>query len=152
MEYWLLTISSFARTDDKCPPIIIVGTHLDKVVSTYIKILLKHSRCTVNIEWGIRAFQNWIEISLISSNLLCLLINEKGFKCTWAEVVRRYRPMWTFHIFEFCYATTEWNSTKLHRKQVRNVLYRVCVFRAHGKTEIAVLTSDSLTDFDSDRN
>ena len=31
VEYWLSTISSFAETDEKCPPIIIVGTHLDKV-------------------------------------------------------------------------------------------------------------------------
>ena len=33
-------------------------------------------------------------------------------------------------IFDFSYETTERNSTKLDRKQVLNVLYQVCVFRA----------------------
>ena len=58
--------------------------------------------------------------------------------CTWAEgsspsVVRRPSSL-TFHIFDFSSETTEWNSTKLDRKQDLNVLYQVLFFRPIRKT------------------
>ena len=40
----------------------------------------------------------------------------------------------TFHIFDFFSETAKRNSTKLDRKQDFNVLFKVCVFRADGKT------------------
>ena len=46
-------------------------------------------------------------------------------------------PSWYligWHIFDFSSITAEWNSTKLHRKQECNVLYKVCVFGPMGKT------------------
>ena len=42
-------------------------------------------------------------------------------------------------IFDFCSETAELNLTKLDRKQDRNVLYQVCVFRAEQKTKMADL-------------
>ena len=77
------------------------------------------------------------------------------FLCTWAEgssallwscVVRRLSSL-TFHIFDFSSKTTEWNSTKLDRKQDLNVLYHVCVFRADRKNKMAALASDWLRHF-----
>ena len=41
----------------------------------------------------------------------------------------------TFHIFDFSSETTEWNSTKLNRKQDPNVLYQVCVFRGRSEKQ-----------------
>ena len=40
-------------------------------------------------------------------------------------------PLIAWDIFDFSSETTEQNSTKLNRKQDRNVLYQVCLFRAH---------------------
>ena len=53
----------------------------------------------------------------------------------------------TFHIFNFSSETTEWNSTKLSRKQDLNVLYQVCVFGADRKNKMAALASDWLRHF-----
>ena len=53
-------------------------------------------------------------------------------------------PMIGWDIFDFSYETTERNSTKLDRKQVLNVLYQVCVFRADPKNNMAALASDWL--------
>ena len=62
-----------------------------------------------------------------------------------SSVVRRLSL--TFHIFDFSSETTEWNSTKLDRKQDLNVLYQVCVFRADRKNKMAALASDWLRHF-----
>ena len=53
-------------------------------------------------------------------------------------------PIIGWDIFYFSYETTERNSTKLDRKQVLNVLYQVCVFRADPKNNMAALASDWL--------
>ena len=53
-------------------------------------------------------------------------------------------PLISWDIFDF---SSEWNSTKLDRKQDLNVLYQVCVFRANRKNKMAVLASDWLRDF-----
>ena len=45
-------------------------------------------------------------------------------------------------IFDFSSEITEWNSTKLDRKQDLNILYQVCVFRANRKNKMATLASD----------
>ena len=52
-----------------------------------------------------------------------------------------------FHIFYFSSKTTEWNSTKLNRKQDLNFLYEVCVFRADRKNKMAAMASDWLRHF-----
>ena len=57
------------------------------------------------------------------------------------------RPSLTFHIFNFSSETAEQNSTKLYRKQDLNILYQVCVFRAHRKNKMAALATDWLTHF-----
>ena len=57
------------------------------------------------------------------------------------------RPSLTFQIFNFFSETTEWILTKLDRKQVLNVLYQVCVFRAHRSSKMAALASDWLKHF-----
>ena len=53
----------------------------------------------------------------------------------------------TFHIFNFSFETTEWNSTKLDRKQDFNVLYQVCVFQADRKNKMPTPASDWLRHF-----
>ena len=57
------------------------------------------------------------------------------------------RPLLTFHIFDFSSETTEWNSTKLARKQELNILYQVCVFQADQKNKMAAMASDWLRHF-----
>ena len=47
-------------------------------------------------------------------------------------------------IFDFSSQTAKWYSTKLDRKQVLNVFYQVCVFRADRKNNMAALASDWL--------
>ena len=56
-------------------------------------------------------------------------------------------PLIGWDIFDFSSETTEWNSTKLDRKQDLNVLYQVCVFRADQKNKMAALASDWLRHF-----
>ena len=56
-------------------------------------------------------------------------------------------PLIDWGIFDFTPETTEWNSTKLDRKQDLNVLYQICVFRADRKNNMAALPSDWLRDF-----
>ena len=56
-------------------------------------------------------------------------------------------PSLTFHIFNFSSETTEWNSTKLNRKQGRSALYKICVFQADRKNKMATLASDWLRHF-----
>ena len=53
-------------------------------------------------------------------------------------------PLICWDIFDF---SSEWNSTKLDRKQDLNVLYQVCVFRADQKNKMAALASDWLRHF-----
>ena len=50
-------------------------------------------------------------------------------------------------IFDFSSESAERNSTKLDRKQNRNILYQVCVFQADRKNKMAVLASDWLRHF-----
>ena len=50
-------------------------------------------------------------------------------------------PLIDWDIFD---SSSEWNSTKLDRKQDLNVLYKVCVFQANRKNKMAVLASDWL--------
>ena len=54
------------------------------------------------------------------------------------------RPLIGWAIFDFSYDTTELNSTKLDRKQVLNVLFQVCGFRADPKNNMAARASDWL--------
>ena len=53
-------------------------------------------------------------------------------------------PLIGWDICDFSSETAERNSTKLDRKQILNVLYQVCVFRADRKNNIAALASDWL--------
>ena len=46
-------------------------------------------------------------------------------------------PLIGWDIFDFSSETTEWNSTKLDRKQDLNTLYQVCVFGADRKNKMA---------------
>ena len=55
--------------------------------------------------------------------------------------------VWIFYIFDFFSETAEWILTKLDRKQVLNVLYQVCVFRADLSSKMAALASDWLKYF-----
>ena len=48
-------------------------------------------------------------------------------------------PLIGWDIFDFFSETAERNSTKLDRKEDRNVLYQVCVFRADRKNKMAAL-------------
>ena len=60
------------------------------------------------------------------------------------------RPPWPligWDIFDFSSETAERISTKLDRKQDLNILYQVCVFRAHRKNKMAALASDWLRHF-----
>ena len=66
--------------------------------------------------------------------------------CDHASSVRRLSSL-IVHIFHFSSKTAEWNLTKLDRKQDRNVLYQVCVFRAYRKNKMAALASDWLRHF-----
>ena len=56
-------------------------------------------------------------------------------------------PLIGWDIFDFSSETAERNSTKLDGKQDFNVLYRVCVFRANRKNNMAALASDWLRHF-----
>ena len=86
---------------------------------------------------------------------LFLVHLSRRLKCT--IVIKRYtssvrglsvvHPSLTFHVFDFSSETTEWNSTKLKRKQDHNILYQVCVFRADWKNKMAALASDWLRHF-----
>ena len=48
-----------------------------------------------------------------------------------------FHPSWAFQIIIFSSTTAKWNSTKLNRKQVLDVFYQVCIFRANWKTKMA---------------
>ena len=57
----------------------------------------------------------------------------------------RKERQWPFGpLVDFSYETTEWNSTKLDRKQVLNILYQVCVCGADPKNNMAAMASDWL--------
>ena len=56
-------------------------------------------------------------------------------------------PLIGWDIFDFSSETAEQKWTKLDRKQDLNVLYQVCVFRAHLKNKMAALASDRLRHF-----
>ena len=56
-------------------------------------------------------------------------------------------PLINWDIFDFSYETAEKNSSKLDRKQHLNVLYKVSVFRANQKTNMAASASDWLRHF-----
>ena len=53
----------------------------------------------------------------------------------------------TFHIFDFSSEIAKRNTTKLIRLQDLNVLFKVCVFRADRKNNMAALVSDWLRHF-----
>ena len=57
-------------------------------------------------------------------------------------------PLIGWYIFDFFSKIAERNSTKLDRKQDRNILYQVCVFRADRKNKMAALASDGWDNFD----
>ena len=56
-------------------------------------------------------------------------------------------PLIGWDISNFSSEIAEPNSTKLYRKQDRNVIYQVCVFGVHRKNKMAALTSDRLRHF-----
>ena len=56
-------------------------------------------------------------------------------------------PLIGWDIFDFLSGTAERNSTILYRKQVLNVRYQVCVFRADWKNKMAAQASDWLRHF-----
>ena len=56
-------------------------------------------------------------------------------------------PLIGWYIFDFSSKTAEQNSTTFDRKQDRNALYQVCVFRADRKNKMATLASDWLRHF-----
>ena len=58
-----------------------------------------------------------------------------------------YWPLIGWDIFYFFSKTAQWNSTKLHRKQDRNVLYQVCVYLTDQKTKMNALASDWVRTF-----
>ena len=98
--------------------------------------------------------KNLVKFALIPTH--CFLVHlSRRLKCTIvitrcpSSVVRPSSvcPSLTFHIFDFSSETAKRNSTKLDRKQDRNVLYQVCVFRVDRKNKMAALASDWLRHF-----
>ena len=93
-----------------------------------------------------------LKLSILSQKLVSLqFLAHKSQRLMWAIVITRcpssVRPSLTFHIFDFVSKTAEQILTKLDRKQVLNVLYQVCVFRADRKSKMAALASDWLKHF-----
>ena len=87
----------------------------------------------------------------IQGNLTGSKISKSSTKFVFFGPIGKTRwPPWPligWDIFDFSSETTEWNSTKLHRKQDLNVLYQVCVFGADRKNKMAALASDWLIHF-----
>ena len=77
--------------------------------------------------------KNWIQRNLIGSK-----ISKPSTKFVFFRPIGKTRlpprPLIGRDIFDFSVETTEWNSTKLDRKENLNALYQVCVFWAIGKT------------------
>ena len=99
---------------------------------------------------------SFVTVDLLLQELIPFLVHlSRRLKCTIvitrcpSSVVRPSvrRPSLTFHIFDFSSETAERNSMKLDRKQDLNVLYKVCVFRADLKNNMAALASDWLRHF-----
>ena len=71
----------------------------------------------------------------IQRNLIGSKISMSSTKFVFFGPVGKTRwPPWPligWDIFDFSSEMTEWNSTKLHRKQDLNILYQVCIFRAN---------------------
>ena len=90
-------------------------------------------------------------LNRIQRNLTESKISTPSTKFVFFEPIRKTRwPPWPligWDIFDFSSETAERNSTKLDRKQVLNVLYQVCVFRADRKNKMAALASDWLRHF-----
>ena len=62
----------------------------------------------------------------------------------WGLIPKTRWPLWRligWDIFDFSSETAERKSMKLDRKQDLNVLYQVCVFRAHRKNKMTSLAS-----------
>ena len=87
----------------------------------------------------------------IQRNLTGSKISTSSIKFVFLGPIGKTRwPPWPligWDIFNFSSETAEWNSKKLDRKQDLNVLYQVCVFRAHRKNKMAALASDWLRHF-----
>ena len=87
-------------------------------------------------------------LNRIQENLTRSKISTSSTRHAFFGLIRKTRlppcPLIGWDIFDFSYETTERNSTKLDRKQVLNVLYQVCVFRADPKNNMAALASDWL--------
>ena len=73
-------------------------------------------------------------LNRIKWNLIGIKISLSSSKFVFFGPIRKTRwpplPLIGWDIFDFLSETTEWNSTKLDRKQDVNVLYQVCVFQA----------------------
>ena len=82
----------------------------------------------------------------IQRNLTGSKISKPSTKFVFFGSIGKTRwPPWPLigrDIFDLSSEITEWNSTKLDRKQDLNALYQVCVFRADRKNKMAALASD----------
>ena len=90
-------------------------------------------------------------LNRIQRNLTGSKISTSSTKFVFFGMIAKTRwppwPLICWDIFDFSSQTTERNSTKLDRKQDRNVLYQIWVFRADRKNKMAVLASDWLRHF-----
>ena len=91
---------------------------------------------------GLNGIQRNFTGSKISMSSAMFVFFEPFGKTRWSPLL-----LIGWDIFDFPSETTEWNSTKLDRKQDRSVLYQVCVFRADRKNKMAALASDWLRHF-----
>ena len=85
-------------------------------------------------------------LNRIQQNLIESMISTPSTKFVFFGPIGKTKwPPWPligWDIFDFSHETTERNSTKLDKKQVLNVLYKVCVFRADPKNNMAALASE----------
>ena len=86
---------------------------------------------------------NGIHRNLIGSKISMSSITLVFFRQIGKRRLRPW-PMIGWDIFDFSSETAKRNSTKLDRKQDRNVLYQVCALRADQKNKMAALASDLL--------
>ena len=90
-------------------------------------------------------------LNRIRRNLTGIKISTSFTKSVFFGLIGKKRwpswPMIGWDIFDFSSESTERNSTKLGRKQDRNALYQVRVFRADRKNKMAALASDWLRHF-----
>ena len=90
-------------------------------------------------------------LSRIQRNLTWSKISMSSTKFVFFGRIGETRwPSWLligWDIFDFSSETTEWNSTKLDRKQDLNVFYQVCVFWGRWEKQDGPLASDWLRHF-----